>query len=219
MRKWRSGSASPCQGEGREFESRLPLQGSLRCFPFSLPVMYRRRCALLAQTFPFIIDVMKGRTRDDIDEAREAIIEQLKAGIPKSEICARFKCKPDTLNRRLKAWGVNHLNNQPGRNRPKYAARKSVLECLTENSTAQTYRLKLWLWRDGLKPQHCEECGWARRANDGRLPLELHHINGDTYDNRLGNLLVLCPNCHSLKNNHRGLSKGKMRRQLQKINF
>src|SRR5438128_1526194 len=24
-RKWRSGSASPCQGEGREFESRLPL--------------------------------------------------------------------------------------------------------------------------------------------------------------------------------------------------
>src|ERR1700722_19916978 len=25
-RKWRSGSASPCQGEGRGFESRLPLQ-------------------------------------------------------------------------------------------------------------------------------------------------------------------------------------------------
>ncbi len=25
MRKWRSGSASPCQGEGRGFESRLPL--------------------------------------------------------------------------------------------------------------------------------------------------------------------------------------------------
>ena len=26
MRKWLSGRASPCQGEGREFESRLPLQ-------------------------------------------------------------------------------------------------------------------------------------------------------------------------------------------------
>ena len=25
MRKWLSGRASPCQGEGREFESRLPL--------------------------------------------------------------------------------------------------------------------------------------------------------------------------------------------------
>jgi hypothetical protein len=26
MRMWRSGSASPCQGEGREFESRHPLE-------------------------------------------------------------------------------------------------------------------------------------------------------------------------------------------------
>ena len=26
MWKWLSGRASPCQGEGREFESRLPLQ-------------------------------------------------------------------------------------------------------------------------------------------------------------------------------------------------
>ena len=29
MRMWRSGSASPCQGEGREFESRHPLEWSL----------------------------------------------------------------------------------------------------------------------------------------------------------------------------------------------
>ncbi len=28
-RKWLSGRASPCQGEGREFESRLPLQGDV----------------------------------------------------------------------------------------------------------------------------------------------------------------------------------------------
>ena len=27
LRKWLSGRASPCQGEGRGFESRLPLQG------------------------------------------------------------------------------------------------------------------------------------------------------------------------------------------------
>ena len=28
-RKWLSGRASPCQGEGRGFESRLPLQGDV----------------------------------------------------------------------------------------------------------------------------------------------------------------------------------------------
>ncbi len=38
MRKWLSGRASPCQGEGREFESRLPLQRkqALKVLLFSL---------------------------------------------------------------------------------------------------------------------------------------------------------------------------------------
>ena len=47
---------------------------------------------------------------------------------------------------------------------------------------------------------------------EGYLPLELDHINGDRYDNRLENLRVLCPNCHSLTPTHRGRSgKGKKR--------
>ena len=156
---------------------------------------------------------MHGSTRDDIDEARAFIIAQLEAGVPKAELCALFKCKPDTLNRRLKTWGVNHLNNEPGRGRPKYAARKPLEHWLTPNSRTSIYQLKLRLWKDGLKPQYCEEYGWAKRAEDGRLPLELHHINGEPYDNRLENLAILCPNCHSLKSNHRGLSKGRVRRQ------
>lgn len=38
VRKWLSGRASPCQGEGREFESRLPLQRkqALKVLLFSL---------------------------------------------------------------------------------------------------------------------------------------------------------------------------------------
>jgi hypothetical protein len=58
---------------------------------------------------------------------------------------------------------------------------------------------------------HCEECGWNKRAADGRLPLELHHVNGNKQDNLLENLVILYPNCHSLKDNHRGLSKRKNR--------
>jgi 5-methylcytosine-specific restriction endonuclease McrA len=56
--------------------------------------------------------------------------------------------------------------------------------------------LKKRLLKAGLLPTRCRECGledWRGR----RIPLELHHINGDGTDNRLENLTLLCPNCHS----------------------
>ncbi|MBQ8100756.1 MAG: HNH endonuclease [Paludibacteraceae bacterium] len=35
----------------------------------------------------------------------------------------------------------------------------------------------------------------------------MHHINGNTSDNRLENLMILCPTCHALTENYRGLNK------------
>ena len=37
------------------------------------------------------------------------------------------------------------------------------------------------------------------------------HVNGDPLDNRLENLRILCPNCHTLQSTHRGLNKKSMR--------
>lgn len=80
---------------------------------------------------------------------------------------------------------------------------------LVKNSTYQSLKLKKRLFTAGLKSPKCEECGWAKTNEDGYLPLELDHINGDYHDNRLENLRILCPNCHSLKPNHRGRNIGK----------
>lgn len=79
-----------------------------------------------------------------------------------------------------------------------------IEEILVKNSYFQSFKLKNRLFTAGLKPKHCEECKWAEKTSDGYLPLELDHINGDRHDNRLVNLRVLCPNCHSLKPTHRG---------------
>ncbi len=82
-------------------------------------------------------------------------------------------------------------------------------EVLTKDSSYQSFKLKKRLFGAGIKNKKCEECGWAKTAEDGRIPVELDHINGDRHDNRIENLRVLCPNCHSLKPTHRGLNRRK----------
>ncbi|MFA6436447.1 MAG: HNH endonuclease [Candidatus Gracilibacteria bacterium] len=75
---------------------------------------------------------------------------------------------------------------------------------LVKGSDFQSFKLKKRLFIAGLKSKYCEQCGWAEYTEDGYLPLELDHINGDHRDNRLENLRILCPNCHSLTFSHRG---------------
>ncbi len=90
--------------------------------------------------------------------------------------------------------------------------RLPLSEILVAGRWATTHALKLRLRREGLRTPKCELCGWTERASDGRIPVELDHINGDRNDNRLENLRISCPNCHSLQPTHRGLNQKRRRR-------
>ena len=105
----------------------------------------------------------------------------------------------DITHFRGKAWN----KGLKGLGKPIY----SLEEILVSDSSFQSYKLKKRLFDASLKKQICEECGWAQISEDGRIPLELDHTNGDSRDNRLENLRVLCPNCHSLKPTHRGRNR------------
>ena len=85
--------------------------------------------------------------------------------------------------------------------------RQKLDDLLVENSRVQSFKLKIRLFEAGIKEQKCELCGWAEHSLDGRIPVELDHINGVHTDNRLENLRILCPNCHSLQPTHRGRNK------------
>lgn len=54
----------------------------------------------------------------------------------------------------------------------------------------------------------CNKCGWGEKNKyTGNIPLEIEHIDGNYMNNAESNLLLLCPNCHSLTSTYKGADK------------
>lgn len=79
-------------------------------------------------------------------------------------------------------------------------------EILVANVYRNRYHLKRRLLAEGLKQAVCERCGLTEWLEEP-VPLSLHHVNGDRYDNRLENLALLCGNCHALTDNFAGRNR------------
>ena len=74
---------------------------------------------------------------------------------------------------------------------------KSLNELLVKYSDYTNFtRLKKRIMRENLLGDCCSICG-IKDWNGKKLVLQIDHINGDNRDNRLENLRLLCPNCHS----------------------
>jgi hypothetical protein len=60
--------------------------------------------------------------------------------------------------------------------------------------------------------ERCSRCGWSERhPKTGKVPIEVEHIDGDWQNNHIGNLTLLCPNCHALTPTFRALNRGRGR--------
>lgn len=131
----------------------------------------------------------------------DLILKMISENRPKFEIARVLDIKYSTLKKYLDEFGIEYAGNPSRKGIPNDTQRKPVEEYLGENKYVPASRLRNKLIESGIKEAKCECCGlteWMGR----KIPLELHHINMNKYDNRLENLTILCSNCHALAHDY-----------------
>lgn len=148
--------------------------------------------------------------------------DELKIAVETSEsirqVLMKLNLKPQGSNysnikRRIKILGLStehflgmgYLKNKSH----SWGKRKHTLEeILVENSPylGTGNVLKKRLYASNLLKNECCKCGINEWMGQ-KLSLHLDHINGNNKDNRIENLRILCPNCHSLTETYAGKNK------------
>ena len=139
--------------------------------------------------------------RTDILEHKDDILQWIKENRPKAYICQQLHCKQDTLNSYLKKMNIEYQGNQGGtgyKHDPKY----KPVEQYLQSTSVRMPRVKEKLIREGYKQDVCEICGLSEWQGK-KLVLEVHHKDGNHYNNTINNLQLLCPNCHSIQEVHK----------------
>lgn len=63
----------------------------------------------------------------------------------------------------------------------------------------------------------CSKCGWGEFNHyTNSIPLEIEHIDGNYKNNNENNLILLCPNCHSLTSTYKGANINNGRKSRSK---
>jgi len=138
--------------------------------------------------------------RKDILERKDEILQMIKNFEPKSNICRLLQCKPITLDYYLNLMNITYKGNMGLKGKKTDKKRISAID-YTKNNFVQIPKLRRKLIEDGIKKNECEKC-FNTEWQGQPIPLELHHKDGNRFNNNLDNLELLCPNCHSLTPNH-----------------
>ena len=140
---------------------------------------------------------------------KELMESAIKDSYSIAEVCRKVGLKPvgsnyKTIKSKIELYNldISHFTGQAwnkGKNFSEETVRLPLNEILQEGVIYCSDTLKKRLIKQGLKENRCELC----HISGEEVGLELHHINGNHYDNRIENLQILCPNCHSKTPNFR----------------
>jgi hypothetical protein len=113
-----------------------------------------------------------------------------------------------TVKRRINKYGfdTSHFKGQSWNKGRTIGPKKPLQFYLKKDTVVQSFRLKLRLIAEEIFEHKCCGCSLIEWLGNP-IPLELHHKDGDHYNNEIDNLELLCPNCHALTDNYRGKNK------------
>lgn len=135
-----------------------------------------------------------------IDWKNESVVRAYVQGAKsKAEILRRIgACPTGAGMRTLEKYAALYNLELPVYDRKLHGTKQIPLaEILVLGSTYQSVKLKARLLSEDLIVNRCLLCRQWPVWNGEPLVLQLDHINGDTTDNRIENLRLLCPNCHT----------------------
>ncbi|MEY9488352.1 hypothetical protein RKD26_004146 [Streptomyces calvus] len=107
------------------------------------------------------------------------------------------------ISRRIKAYGIDTSHFGAPSRRARNAKSVLVEQPPARARRIDGSRLKRAMIGEG-RDNRCASCGIEAMWRGEPLPLEVDHIDGNWRNNRLENLRLLCPSCHSTTDGYRG---------------
>ena len=144
--------------------------------------------------------------RTDINERKEEILQWVSENRTKAWMAKELNCNPKTVASKLIEMGIDYKGNPSHKGEHIEKSYIPAKEYLGTDKTISSYKLKIKLLKEGIKDCQCERCGNSLWLGE-QIPLELHHKDGNPFNNNLDNLELLCPNCHSFTENYRAKNK------------
>lgn len=157
-----------------------------------------------------LYNFVKGGYLTKYDYSQDVLEKLVKESTSYSEVARKLGMHSkggnyNTLRRHIIKLGfdTSHFLGMGWSKNKKIPPKVPIEAYLNNSKSISSWKLKNRLFRDGIKKNECEICG-VFEWNGKPIMCHLHHKNGNNRDNRLENLQILCPNCHSQTDSYAG---------------